>query len=77
MKICCPICQTRLEVPDDFEARPFCSLRCKKIDLHHWLEGNYTLPRALSAEDLENLPDEQRDEVLAKAFGLENDDTLH
>lgn len=42
MKICCPICKTVLEdVPDDFPPRPFCSPRCKLLDLGNWLNESY------------------------------------
>jgi endogenous inhibitor of DNA gyrase (YacG/DUF329 family) len=30
-------------VPNDFGPRPFCSVRCKKIDLGNWLAERYTL----------------------------------
>jgi len=63
------MCKTQLEVADDFETRPFCSARCKKLDLANWLEGNYRLPRELLPEELEQLPEEQREEVLAQALG--------
>jgi endogenous inhibitor of DNA gyrase (YacG/DUF329 family) len=36
----CPICG-RPSVP---ESRPFCSPRCRQIDLHHWLTGRYAIP---------------------------------
>jgi endogenous inhibitor of DNA gyrase (YacG/DUF329 family) len=36
----CPICG-KLAV----EAyRPFCSARCKQVDLHRWLSGRYAIP---------------------------------
>jgi endogenous inhibitor of DNA gyrase (YacG/DUF329 family) len=49
----CPICRKELEVPDDHPSRPFCSPRCKKIDLGNWLDEKYRLPRPLLPEDLE------------------------
>lgn len=36
----CPICQKQ-SVPDH---RPFCSARCKTIDLGRWLGGDYRVP---------------------------------
>jgi uncharacterized protein len=77
MKIKCPMCSTQLEVSDDFELRPFCSPRCKKIDLANWLEGNYRFPRELLPEDLEQLPEDQRDEVIAAAMGEAVKRNLH
>jgi endogenous inhibitor of DNA gyrase (YacG/DUF329 family) len=43
VRIRCPICRTELDVPNDFGPRPFCSVRCKKIDLGNWLAERYTL----------------------------------
>jgi endogenous inhibitor of DNA gyrase (YacG/DUF329 family) len=77
MKLNCPICKKQMTVPDDFETRPFCSPRCKKIDLANWLEGNYRLPRELLPEELEQLPREQQDELIAAALGLPVDRKLH
>lgn len=36
----CPICGR----PTVHEVRPFCSKRCKDIDLHRWLGGHYAIP---------------------------------
>lgn len=71
MKLRCPMCKTELEVEADFATRPFCSPRCKRLDLANWLEGNYRLPRELLPEELEQLPPEQRDELIAAALGHE------
>lgn len=50
----CPICKKPLETRNGAEARfrPFCSGRCKLIDLDHWLAGRYSIP-SLSAESEE------------------------
>ncbi len=77
MKLCCPICKTELEIDATFETRPFCSPRCKRIDLSNWLEGNYRLPRELLPEELEQLPPEQRDAVIAAALGEQVKPKLH
>lgn len=54
MRIVCPMCKTELEeVPDDFPARPFCSMRCKLADLSNWLNEAYKLPREVIDQDLE------------------------
>ena len=31
--------------------RPFCSGRCKDVDLHRWFSGAYAIPAEESAED--------------------------
>jgi endogenous inhibitor of DNA gyrase (YacG/DUF329 family) len=38
----CPICQEL--APLDGPHRPFCSKRCKLVDLSKWLGGEYTIP---------------------------------
>ncbi len=38
----CPIC--RAKVTDDSPARPFCSARCRLVDLGNWLGGRYRIP---------------------------------
>lgn len=39
----CPICQTKLSVsrPEEAPHRPFCSVRCKLVDLGRWLNEEY------------------------------------
>jgi endogenous inhibitor of DNA gyrase (YacG/DUF329 family) len=36
----CPICGK----PAAQEALPFCSKRCKDVDLHRWFSGKYAVP---------------------------------
>ena len=42
----CPICAKSFEIDslDDLPSFPFCSARCKLIDLGRWLDGAYLLP---------------------------------
>jgi endogenous inhibitor of DNA gyrase (YacG/DUF329 family) len=35
---------------------PFCSERCKKIDLGAWLSADYRISRPMDLEDLERSP---------------------
>lgn len=65
----CPMCQAELDVDNLPETRPFCSPRCKKLDLHNWLEGNYRLPRELEPDEIAVLPPEQQEQVLSLLFG--------
>jgi endogenous inhibitor of DNA gyrase (YacG/DUF329 family) len=57
VRIVCPICQTVIEeAPNDLPSRPFCSRRCKLVDLDNWLNERYVLSEPISvAEDDENL----------------------
>lgn len=42
----CPICKSPVPDPDPAKpgAFPFCSERCKLIDLGRWLDGKYQIP---------------------------------
>jgi len=46
----CPICGK----PAVQRFRPFCSARCKDVDLNRWFTGAYTIP---GEEEAEELPD--------------------
>lgn len=45
----CPTCETTIEETDH---RPFCSKRCRLVDLEGWFGGQYTISRPLDASDL-------------------------
>lgn len=47
----CPICETL--VPVHSVTFPFCSERCRMIDLGNWLGGDYTISRPIDQRDLE------------------------
>ena len=58
----CPICGK----PAATRFRPFCSGRCKDVDLNRWLTGAYAIPAAETDEDSEgegreNARDQARD----------------
>ncbi len=42
----CPICGTEFAVAriDDLPSFPFCSERCRLIDLGRWIDGDYVIP---------------------------------
>jgi uncharacterized protein len=47
----CPICKK--EPPsEDHKVAPFCSQRCKEIDLGKWLAGDYRIPERTTPADL-------------------------
>lgn len=46
----CPICQRDFK-PDESQAKPFCSDRCRTIDLGRWLDEGYGLPSVPDPED--------------------------
>jgi len=59
----CPICKK--EVFSDSAFYPFCSERCKLIDLGNWASEKYVISTPVQPEDLENdrmNPRENRDD---------------
>lgn len=57
----CPICKTILPSAN-VAAFPFCSERCRMVDLGNWLDGKYTVSRPLQATDEEeHLPTDRSD----------------
>jgi endogenous inhibitor of DNA gyrase (YacG/DUF329 family) len=50
----CPTCKRPVPLPADdapIGAFPFCSDRCKLIDLGRWLDGKYQIPVVEEDED--------------------------
>ncbi|MBN1442091.1 MAG: DNA gyrase inhibitor YacG [Planctomycetes bacterium] len=57
----CPSCKR--PVGAESPSFPFCSERCRWVDLAHWLEGTYRIEAALSEESAEDsLPQERAEE---------------
>lgn len=60
VKLKCPIC--RKEVPFGAPEMPFCSERCRLIDLGKWAEEEYRIPAGPApeaAEEKREAPDEE------------------
>lgn len=51
--VSCPICQKTLP-PEVLGSKwfPFCSQRCKEIDLSRWLDGKYAVVQELDPQEL-------------------------
>lgn len=47
----CPICKAT--VTQDIPTYPFCTTRCRTIDLGRWLGGDYKISRPIEQSDLE------------------------
>jgi endogenous inhibitor of DNA gyrase (YacG/DUF329 family) len=58
IRVSCPICEQRMagESLKDLPYFPFCSRRCKLIDLGRWLDGTYQL-----ASDEEDSTSQEKD----------------
>ena len=60
MQIRCPICKTPIELSSPLS--PFCSERCRLIDLGNWASGRYVIQTPLPdvEEDGESAREESR-----------------
>ncbi len=65
MKVNCPTCQKDVEWNDDFPERPFCSKRCRLIDLGEWASESHAIPGNPSEEELMS---EQLAEIERQSF---------
>ncbi len=50
----CPVCGK----PVVADSRPFCSERCRNVDLGRWLTGSYVIPASDEDDEAESLPRE-------------------
>ena len=58
IKLRCPICKKPAKAGDtDF---PFCSDRCRQIDLGKWATGQYVIP--VEGDDIEDGPERNPEE---------------
>ena len=56
----CPICKKEVSPDDQFF--PFCSERCKIIDLGNWASEKYVISTPVQPEDLESESPSQGDD---------------
>jgi uncharacterized protein len=56
-KVRCPICEMPMDAqgPKEWPDWPFCSPRCKLVDLGRWLGGNYRIETPIREEDIETI----------------------
>jgi hypothetical protein len=57
----CPTCRRKGPWKDQPHA-PFCSGRCKLVDLGKWLGEEYRISSPLAPEHLEGMPDSEKPE---------------
>jgi len=52
--VACPNCKKLSEFAPSNAFRPFCSERCKMIDLGLWASEQYAIPESAKPDDLSN-----------------------
>ncbi len=60
MKIICPVCKN-ITTWEENPFRPFCSERCKLIDLGTWADGEYRIPGKPADEKESTEEDKEKD----------------
>jgi len=50
----CPQCGASSRLDERNAFRPFCSERCKLLDLGAWFDGRHAIPAAPAPEDLDD-----------------------
>ncbi len=58
MEVRCPTCRRRVVWSPDNPHRPFCSERCKLLDLDRWLREDYRIPAQEDESGAGPSPDE-------------------
>jgi len=62
VRLPCPICNTEAEMENN-PYRPFCSERCKLIDLGAWLGEQYRIPGGQMVSEKKEVETEENSEV--------------
>ncbi len=62
----CPVCRKAVALPAELrpESFPFCTERCRLVDLGKWFDGDYVLAEPISPDNHEAI-----EEVLAARQG--------
>jgi endogenous inhibitor of DNA gyrase (YacG/DUF329 family) len=60
IRVRCPICAKSFEIAalDDLPSFPFCSARCRLVDLGRWADGKYAISEPADQQSSENNEDE-------------------
>ncbi len=58
-----PVCAYCRRLPVDPAWRPFCSERCKLLDLANWIDGSYRVPgEPVPTDDADEEPRDEKKE---------------
>lgn len=66
MKVKCPTCTKEIEWCSDNTFRPFCSERCKLIDLGEWADESHRIAGEPDPQQMENMSDDELMAMIAK-----------
>ena len=63
----CPICKKKF-LESETDAFPFCSVRCRQVDLFRWFNEEYSI------ESFQRSDDEEEDDIPVTLEEIENED---
>lgn len=69
MKVKCPTCQQEMAWSSENKFRPFCSERCKLIDLGEWADESHRIAGEPDRQLMENMSDEELMAMMEKLQG--------
>lgn len=72
----CPSCRKKVPEPAVQTLLPFCSQRCKMVDLGKWFNEEFSIPAAASLEDEEQLS-AGRDETREDDYDYDDNSNTH
>ncbi len=58
-KASCPICEKEAELTSSNTYRPFCSKRCRLIDLGEWISENYSISNNSIEDEIIQTPEQK------------------
>lgn len=73
LEVTCPVCKKKFNYYSS-TFRPFCSERCRMIDLGQWLSESYSVPVEKLTEDEQETLEQLIDEKISKEDNEENDE---
>ena len=58
-KALCPSCEKETELTSSNPYRPFCSKRCRLIDLGEWISENYSISENSIGDEITQTPEQK------------------
>ena len=58
-KALCPTCDNESDLSASNQYRPFCSKRCRLIDLGEWINESYTISEKGLEDEIEQIPQQK------------------
>lgn len=67
----CPTCDRKILMSSDRKSLPFCSQRCRLVDLGRWLDERHALPSTPNEDD-ESADENNSSEIVRTPLGWDD-----